>query len=93
MLANDGNYGDAREELREAEATVARIEALLEGVRDARRADEWQIRARLADALMRAGVQSDGENGAEFDDATDYAAMRAFSGALNHLEEEESLPF
>lgn len=71
-LANDGSYGNALMELREAEAEVDRQEALLEGARDARRYDEWTIRARLIDALVGTDIPSDSSDpagDAAFDDA------------------------
>jgi hypothetical protein len=47
--------------VRECEEHVARVEAELEILRDRRRAEEWAIRLRLADALL--GVPSDGPAG------------------------------
>jgi hypothetical protein len=74
-VSKDDQYLVAKAQLRYAENEVERLDALLEGARDARRYDEWQIRARLADALLQAGVQSDGDSGAEgaFDDGMDAA--------------------
>lgn len=94
-LNGDRHYLAARRQYRQAEAEVERLDALLEGARDARRYDEWTIRARLADALMGAGVQSDGEREAEFDDATDDRAVYAVERANGRYQpyEEETLPF
>jgi hypothetical protein len=75
-LAMDQAYQAALRALRAAEAEVERLDALLEGARDARRADEWAIRAKLADGLFRAGVQSDDRDvvgDGVWSDTTDWA--------------------
>lgn len=59
VLAKDEAYQHALARLRAAEAEVDRLDALLEGARDARRAEEWQIRARLADALLDVPAEPD----------------------------------
>lgn len=105
-LMNDASYQAAHTRLREVEAECERVEALLESARDERRASEWQIRARLADALFHAGAQSDGDEPAAdsaFDDTYDEQAARyasSFGATLrrqqarpNGTEELEELPF
>lgn len=86
-LAQDNTYIAARDALRKAEAEVDRQEALLEGARDARRYDEWTVRARLIDALISAGIQTDSSDPAgdsAFDDAMlwriDHMATAATNG-------------
>ena len=77
-LARDSAYRGALTAVRVYEAEVDRLEALLEGAKDARRVDEWAIRARLADALLTAGVLSDSldTNGDDaFDDTTDHFTL------------------
>lgn len=94
-ISKDEQYLIGLAAYRQAEAEVDRLEALLEGARDARRAEEWQIRARLADALMRA-VQSDGGTGAEFDDGMDHALYADVERHLARQEkpdEEFEMPF
>lgn len=78
-LAEDDLYQRALARLRAAEAEVERLDALLESTRDARRAEEWHIRARLADGLFRAGVQSD---------SADAAGESAFDDTLDHVTGE-----
>lgn len=56
-LANDGDYGNALMELREAEAAVARIEAQIAEQEYELRVREVAARERLAEALM--GRRSD----------------------------------
>lgn len=93
-ISKDEQYLIGLAAYRQAEAEVDRLEALLEGARDARRAEEWQIRARLADALMRAGVQSDG--GDEFDDGIDhalYADVERHLARQEQPDEEFEMPF
>lgn len=105
-LMNDASYQGALSHLRTTEAECERVEALLESARDERRAAEWQIRMKLADALFRAGIQSDDAEQAEdsaIDDIYDEQAARYannFSATLrrqqtppNGTEETEMLPF
>ncbi len=71
----DQNYRTARTFLRRAEAELERVEGLLESARDERRASEWQIRAKLADALLGTDIQSDNSDpigDSAFDDALLY---------------------
>jgi hypothetical protein len=82
-LNRDPRYRGALTQIRICEAEVDRLEALLEGARDARRVEEWAIRARLADALLYAGVQSD---------HTDRTGDAAFDDGIDHLT-LETLPF
>lgn len=100
-IQNDTAYLATQKALRSAEANVDRLEALLEGARDARRIDEWRIRAELVGALNRAGVASDADDRSEaaFDDAlgqqvdqavVNYAAVRR---PRTVAFEEEDLPF
>lgn len=102
VLAHDDNYTPALANLRRCEHEVDRLEALLESARDARRVDEWRIRAQLVDALDRAGVASDHADRAgdgAFDDGlgqrvdqavATYAAVRR---PRTIAFEEEDLPF
>lgn len=101
-LQNDSAYLAALKALRSAEANVDRLEALLECARDARRIDEWRIRAQLVEALNRAGVQSDSPDRAgdgAFDDALGQQVDQAVTGyaAVRRPRtvpfEEEDLPF
>src|SRR5262249_41880790 len=55
-LQTDTTYGRALRDYRQAEYEAERVEALLEAACDDRRNQEWQIRARLADALLGASV-------------------------------------
>lgn len=101
-LQQDTAYLAALKALRSAEANVDRLEALLEGARDARRVDEWRIRAQLAEALGRAGVASDSPDrsgdgafddglGQQVDQAVaNYAAVRR---PRTVAFEDEDLPF
>lgn len=59
-LSKDSTYRDALTALRKAEAGVGRLEALLEGARDARRAEEWAIRARMT-AVREQSIQGDAD--------------------------------
>lgn len=72
-LMSDPAYQGARSRLRAAEEEAERVEALLESARDERRASEWAVRLKLADALFRAGVQTD-EPDASGDSAWDDTA-------------------
>lgn len=82
VLAHDDDYLPTLGNLRHCEHEIDRLEALLEGARDARRIDEWRIRAQLVEALNRAGVQSDSPDRSgdgAFDDAADYAADKSLA--------------
>lgn len=86
-LNKDQDYREALDKLRKAEAEVDRQEALLEGARDARRYDEWTIRARLIDVLQTQDIPSDSSDpagDAAFDDAMlwriDHMATAATNG-------------
>lgn len=95
-LATHVSYQASLAILRDAEWQCERTAALLEAAKDERRAAEWQIRCRLADALFSHAVQSDADQPASdsaFDDATDYEAMRNFSGSVNHLDDGDLLFF
>lgn len=98
-ISKDDAYLTTLAQLRHLEREVDRLDAQLEGARDARRYDEWTIRARLADALLRAGVQSDGDDPSgdgAFDDYADDRAVYAverLNGRKYQPYEEESLPF
>lgn len=90
-LMKDASYQAARAKLRAAEAECERVEALLESARDERRASEWQIRMRLADALFRGGIQSD---------ESEPAGDGAFDDTIDHLyahdapyDDEIEVPF
>lgn len=87
-LARDARYSQALAQLRRAEAEAERLEALLEGARDARRVEEWTIRARLADAL--GSTQSDDTDptgDAAFDDAATERATQARLRAQREMDE------
>jgi len=89
-LQQDSAYLVAQKALRSAEANVDRLEALLEGARDARRIDEWRIRAQLVEALNRAGVASDSPDRASdgaFDDAADARGAERLETALRSRSE------
>ena len=86
FLASDPDYQAALALLRDCEWSRDRAEALLEAAKDERRAAEWQIRCRLADALFSRGVQSNAADPAgdtayddamqsELDDARVFAAQ------------------
>lgn len=102
ILAHDDDYLPALGNLRHCEHEIDRLEALLESARDARRVDEWRIRAQLVEALNRAGVQSDSPDRSgdgAFDDSlgqqvdqavANYAAVRR---PRTVAFEEEDLPF
>ena len=79
-LADDRDYQAVRLRVRALEEAVDLLEAELEDARDVRREREWEIRARLADALDNRGVQSDHaeaspEDDVAFDDAADEAVV------------------
>ncbi len=86
-LAEDIVYQKALADIRTTEASLLRTDADLENARDERRAEEWRIRMRLADALDGRGVQTEHANGqddvafddvmdAESQESADYAALR-----------------
>jgi hypothetical protein len=69
-LASDQSYQLALCALRAAEAELVRAEAELEAALDQRRAEEWQVRLALVNALDRASVPSDAPgDDTSFDDA------------------------
>lgn len=73
-LASDADYQCALTALRAAEAELVRAEAELEAALDQRRAEEWQVRLALVNALDRASVPSDAPgDDVSFDDAADEA--------------------
>lgn len=85
-LVDDNYYQNALTALRDAEAKVDRLTAEIAVEEDAIRLNEARIREKLADALL----------GRRMDDAAaDYAAMRAFSGAMNDsdMESDHSGPY
>jgi len=100
-LQQDSAYLAAQKALRGAEGNVDRLEALLEGARDARRIDEWRIRAQLVGALNRAGVASDSPDRAgdgAFDDTAQSVLDDAIVGAValaadRGVIDEEWMPF
>lgn len=95
-LMKDASYQAARARLREAENEVERVEALLESARDERRASEWHIRAKLADALFRVEVQSDDTDPAgdgAFDDIVDDIYLAQAPAYVPEEEEIPELPF
>lgn len=101
ILAHDDDYLPALGNLRHCEHEIDRLEALLEGARDARRIDEWRIRAQLVEALNRAGVASDSPDRSgdgAFDDAAQSVLDDAIVGAValaadRGVIDEEWLPF
>ncbi len=79
-LLSDSSHTGALALLRDAEYDHERVSALLEAAKDERRAAEWQIRAKLADGLFRADVQSDDRDptsDSAFDDVADYLGTSA----------------
>jgi hypothetical protein len=77
-LAADERYQGALAGLRAAEAEVIRAEAELEAAQDQRRAEEWQVRLALVNALDRASVPSDAPgDDTSFDDAADAVGTDA----------------
>lgn len=95
-LDKDEEYQRMLSMLRQREAAVERLEAQLEAARDVRRADEWRIRAKLADALWRNGVQSDEADpagDAAWDDTSDsYATSPSRAQAYETIPDYD-LPF
>lgn len=90
ILAHDDDYLPALGNLRHCEHEVDRLEALLEGARDARRIDEWRVRAQLVDVLNRAGVASDSQDRAgdqAFDDVVDQRQVGMLETALRSRSE------
>lgn len=83
-LMRDSHYRGALTAMRCHEAEVDRLEALLEGAKDARRIEEWAIRARLADALLTARV---------FGDRDDATGDGAFDDTTDRLLDLKTLPF
>lgn len=72
-LINDADYRRVLAFVRDAESTVNLLEAQIENALDVRRAEEWQIRSRMVDALYHLGAQTDSPDPANdqvFDDAT-----------------------
>lgn len=89
-LSEDTGYITARTALRTCEAEVDRQEAALEGARDARRYDEWTIRAQLVDALNRMHVPSGHDDRAgegAFDDVADQRQVGMLETALRSRSE------
>lgn len=71
-LASDQAYQLVLTALRAAEAKLVRAEAELETAQDQRRAEEWQVRLALVNALDRASVPSDAPgDDTSFDDTAD----------------------
>lgn len=83
-LNRDPHYRGALTAVRCYEAEIDRLEALLEGAKDARRIDEWAIRARLAEALLTAGIPSD---------QLDTNGDSAFDDTVDRLLDLKTLPF
>lgn len=95
-LLADEAYQAALSYLRQWEYQVEKVEALLEAACDERRASEWQIRARLADGLFRAGAQTDYKAVVEraFDDSADELAWQIHAGTYDAgVADEEEIPF
>lgn len=80
-LAADTLYVTALSGYRVCEAECERVEALLEAARDERRHGEWQIRARLADALLGVSIPADGADPAG-DDAFDNTLTQTIDDYL-----------
>lgn len=83
-LSRDPSYRGALTAVRCYEAEVERLEALLESAKDARRVDEWAIRARLADALLTAQVPTD---------QVDRSGDGAFDDTADRLLDLKTLPY
>jgi hypothetical protein len=97
FLAADAAYQGSLAILRGCEWQRDRMEALLEAAKDERRKEEWQIRCRLADAIISRNVQSDTSDPAgdsayndamqsELDDALVFAAQ-------NGVDLDDDLPW
>ncbi len=88
-LAGDAVYQDALGVLRHAEEQLAQTEADLEAFRDARRQEEWSIRAALVAALDRARISSDrpGDDGS-FDDTADTALYDGVTAYVDDADGE-----
>ncbi len=101
-LASNPDYQLAHESLRESEDMLAQLEADLESFRDARRQEEWSIRAALVDALTRRSIPSDAPGSDEsFDDAADddlgdavwESTHGRYNGHVPSRPVDEDLPF
>jgi hypothetical protein len=79
QLEDDMSYRVVRQELRLLEDSIDRLEAALETELDERRAEEWRIRARLADALLGQPGRHEQER---IDGAQDAAVDRRVDRAL-----------
>lgn len=92
-LAQDSVYQSVFSLARQIQADAERVEAELEAAEDERRAGEWAIRARLADALDHRGIQSDtasGEDDGAFDDSLD---QRIIDRSTGEVIDPEDVPF
>lgn len=81
-LADDRGYQEALRRLRSAEADRDRQAVQLEAARDARRAQEWAIRLRLADAIFRLPMDGEPDDTGAFDAGLDEALDRALPATL-----------
>lgn len=79
-LSGSSLYRDALSYLRESEALIDQLQATIAIEEDTIRIEELRVREKLADALL--GRREDNA-------ATDYGAMRAFSGAMNHMDDDD----
>jgi hypothetical protein len=76
-LATDQEHRTLCYNYEQTTTRLERCEAELEGLKDERREREWTIRARLADALISRGVQSDSDDptgDGAFDDVGDQVS-------------------
>lgn len=97
-LLRDATYLRARQALRNAEDRVESLEAHLEGFMDARRDEERQVRAALAEALSRAGIQVDGPSehagfGAALTTTADRLLTRRVAHEYADAPEDDGIPF
>lgn len=90
LFADNAGYLESLNTLHYAEYTRDRAEALLEAAKDERRAAEWQIRCKLADALFSRSVQSDADDptgDGAFDDASFGAVIERLSALASDKHE------
>jgi hypothetical protein len=91
-LAGDAVYQDALQALRTAEEALAFSEADLEAFRDARRQEEWSIRAALVAALDRRSVMSDAPGSDDsFDDVADAAVYDGVTAYVDDADDDEAV--
>ena len=91
-LGSDSEYQAALSTLRAAEAEGIRAEAELEAVLDQRRAEEWQVRLALVNALDRASIPAEAPgDDVSFDDAGDARVMNTVYDRARVQQEVDEL--